>query len=491
MMDLPPFREDFIGLENLWQSQPPRLFRINPHKCHRFFNDRRTTKDNKVWRVIQGRVSSREYRRITQSLQCMIRYSQRLFPAFICMLDEFVNEEWLSLIDIGHKAFHRDHIVHQPQVALVLKRLFDEVRFDPSNNIYAARMYDCFYSDFPYRYWRKSGCGKPLISLLDITAFMLAEGSRELDYLYHFAESLGIPRESLMIDGKTSRYNLKKFMIWRQIAYNAGITAALYHDIGYPVQFLSTLEKAVNHSSFGNLLANLNAGGVSRYFDSNLCLIPFKAYSYGGSFPFPHNVYSDYEQGLGEALRDTHGLPGALTFLYLNNEVREFEMHRENLYGLLTMEIAALAIVMHDMLKIYGSAAQVKTKKGICTYTMSSKRPYMRLSFSKDPLSFLLTLADQIQAYGRANSIFDVMDFCRTSDAVLMQMEERITETRIRWDPEELSLKITYCFGKQSPLARVQQVREFNPKTEAEYYDPFTGYLDYSDLFSKVALGVE
>lgn len=483
------FTEDLQSLLHLWKGQPPKLFRIDPSRYNRIFTKYGLVNNVKAYKALTKHIPPYQHGRIMQSLHCMLLHSVRLFPAFTCMLSEFINEEWLSLVDIGHKPFHRDHIVHQPQVALVLKRLFHEVCYDPASNA-IANMLTKHKELLPYvssPCWIDGKKRRPMVSLLDLTAFTFAEGARELDYLFSFAESQGIRKKALTLDRDDPA---EAFLLWKRISYNAGITAALYHDIGYPVQFLSTLGKAVDHSSFGKLLSNINAQGLSNYFRNNLCLMPLKAYSHRDSFPFPHNFYNEYEECLGEALRETHGLPGALTFLYLNNEVREFDMHRENPLNLLTMEMAALAIVMHDMLKIYGSADRLKTKTGHQLYSMCPKRPYLRLSFSKDPISFLLTLADQIQAYGRPNSHFEVSGRRRKTNIVLMHMEERITETQVQWDPTDQSLGITYCFDENHPLPNVKQSNEFNPKTEAEYYDPFTGYLDYHDLFSRVVLGV-
>src|SRR5690606_19673947 len=54
-----------------------------------------------------------------------------------------------------------------------------------------------------------------------------------------------------------------------------------------------------------------------------------------------------------KALTLTHGLPGALGFLHLNDCVRQYPSQRESPLHLLCTEWVAAAIMMHDMSKIY------------------------------------------------------------------------------------------------------------------------------------------
>ncbi len=497
------FRFDKKGIDSLWDGPPPRLFRINPVKYRQFFVKNPEKDNTKALREMRKRLPRKNFETVRCHLHAMLRYSTRLFPCFPRLLNEFVNEEWLSVVDF-HKPFHRDHIVHQPQVALIVKKLLKQVRFSPDDNRLAADFKEWVIKHVKCGELRdlatdkKGGKG---FTLWDLSAFHIANGDRELDYLFHFAESLGMEKHRFRLGDGNDMY---AFLFWKEVVYHACVTAGLYHDIGYPIQFLISLEKALTPNMFENLIAHWNAEAVKKYFRNHLCLTPFRAYKYDSRFPFPHTHYLQYDKALEEALQKTHGLPGALTYLYLNNQVRDWE-DGENPFGLLIMELAALAMTMHDMQKLYCDTDNDKPG------TVRVERPYMRLSFARDPVSFVVTLADQVQAFHRFNAAFSRIGKCEIAkrleksedkgiqrflecgvdrkaidEQALMKLESRIDSTELEFDTPGKRLKIVYLFPSDQTEAFVNELCTFIPKNNPLLFDPAYGFLDGRPLFDRI-----
>ena len=99
-------------------------FTIHPHakRFAPFYEIDRVKYDNALKEVdqlniskIKERFPQDEYRNVIRSVAFTHYYSNTFFPAYKILVNEFVNEEWLALVDY-HKKFHRDHIIHlQPR----------------------------------------------------------------------------------------------------------------------------------------------------------------------------------------------------------------------------------------------------------------------------------------------------------------------------------------------------------------------------------------
>ncbi|MDG4550616.1 MAG: hypothetical protein P9F19_15290 [Candidatus Contendobacter sp.] len=462
-------RQDTRTLARLWPGgRPPALFPIDPARYYALFPGNPAERVNASLKQIRKRLPANAFGDVLCSLDWLLRYSARLFPGFASVCGEFVNEDWLALVDY-HKNFHRDHIVHQGQTAVVVQTLLDGLKLDCDRHLLAQAYRDAWWTPLPER-----GC---YVTLRELAAYCLALGEDGSSYLMDYARELGVQPQWL--EPRTPGC----FWFWREVVYNAAVTAALYHDIGYPVQFLRGITRKVNRSRFTDLIQGGEVERVYELFDDPLCLMPFRGYRSNRRIGRSHAATPDINQAIGRALRESHGLPGGLTFLYLNHEVMDVRSERRNATGRLTIELAALAIVMHDMQRIYLGE---EVKREWTGQPLTPRRPHMRVAFRRDPVSFVLGVADQIQSYGRFHANFRSED-----DKVMLTLDQQVEGCRLEYEPSGEQLDIVYRYDKAHSGACLRQKVEWGPDEEADAFDPRLGFLDYAGLFDRIALGVE
>jgi hypothetical protein len=124
--------------------------------------------------------------------------------------------------------------------------------------------------------------------------------------------------------------------------------------------------------------------------------------------------------------------------------------------------------MMHDMQKFY--------EEGVSSEPMK----HLRVSLTRDPLSFLLTLIDQIQDFGRFSASFfrEIGSDKEKDEKVHIKYDVACHRVEIvRQTPSELAIK--YYFKRENDF-RVND--GFKKKEEKKYFDPRSGYLDYSAL---------
>jgi len=458
------FETDIPALMKLWPGgKAPRLFPIDPVKHYKLAGTTPSKEAIPSLNKLKTRLPPDAFGDVLGSLGFLLRYSDRVFPAFRCLLKEFVNDEWLALVDY-RKDFHRDHVVHQPQVALVAKRLLEELRFSRTAHPMAAAFGEAWWTPPPDR-------ADDTVTLRQLAAFMLARGSDVTRYLSDYAVDLGLAPQ--LVEPRTP----VAYWFWYEVVYDACVIGGLFHDIGYPVQFLQNVMRTINDSRFTELVRGGGADRIEELFDDPLCLMPFRGYQSRRGIARSHTMRDETGEAIGSALRETHGLPGALTFLHLNHEVMDIRDNERNAKGRLTMEMAALGMVMHDMRGIYaGKEKDLPLGK--------PARPYMRVSFERDPVSFVLSIADLIQSYGRFHSEFRM----KVKHPVLL-VKQRVKCVDLRRDGD--SLEIVYLYEMDQAAARLQQHTEFNPYEQARYFHPRLGYIDYDCLFDRITLGTD
>lgn len=454
--------KDMKSVWTLWQrGGVPKLFPVSPHRVLSLFENGILEHNKKCVSELKKRLPRDNYFDTVNSIRLLLHYGDFVFPGFRCVYGEFVTEEWLGLVDY-HKDFHRDHVVHQAQVGLVVKRLLTELVFDESHPLFPA-------------YWccRRSAAGVPAAqaSLLDLAAHVLARGGPDVQYLYDFADELGIPR------GRIEPCTPRSFWFWRGVIYDAAIIAGLFHDIGYPLSFLRTVSSKVEDGGFRGLLLGADAEAILDLFDDPLCLMPFRGYRSGRRRSLSHTLQPGLEKTMATALSHSHGLPGALTFLHLNHKVMDPARMTDSLRGRLVMEVAALAMTMHDMPKLYWPRSG-KQKQPTPAW------PYMRVAFDRDPVSFILTLADELQCYGRFNAIFEL----NVDDNPVLTCEQVVQYVRLEHEKDNLT--ITFAFRRKNWKARLYTEKD-NDELMVSHFDPRRGYLDYTSLFNGIRLQTE
>ena len=186
-----------------------------------------------------------------------------------------LNEEWLALVHY-HKAFHRDHIVHQAQEGIVVKKLLEQVSLSAVDHPLAKACRDAE--------WSGVRSSEELVTVQQLAAYVLALGDEGTTYLYSYARDLGVPEERLIPCTPAC------YWFWYPIIYNAAVTAALYHDIGYPVQFLQTVSRKIDDSRFTAIVRGGDPGRVYELFDDPLCLMPFRGYRSSRKIGLSHSA---------------------------------------------------------------------------------------------------------------------------------------------------------------------------------------------------------
>ena len=286
-----------------------------------------------------------------ESVQTRVKdYSTDYFPAYKLLFLDITCEDWLSLVDF-HKGFSRDHSVHQPLTAYIVSKILG-----------LGKSEDAF---------KISG-----VSILDKALDVLIDGTKT-QYLRTRLQQF---------DPDSPLLKTKDRDTWRAVFYQVAIITAMYHDIGYPWQFMDKMHEYLNDVGLlcGRLLEDSQQ--VDEYVDEHkdeLMLRPFYFQAEDGSRIFNKVLFE-------KCLHNTHGLPGALAYAFYNLEYQDKVISQKTGLIKFCQEWSCLAIMMHDMSKVYSK----------------SKELFPRLDFDNDPLSFIIALADTLEDFNRPNASF-------------------------------------------------------------------------------------
>jgi len=362
---------------------------------------------------------------ITQSLA--MNFSESSFPAYRFLLPDILVDDWLSIVDL-HKSNCRDHSIHQPLTSYIVFKLLGGGRSEDSFKI----------DDEP---------------LLDLCIKSLLKHDKS-NLIYEYAVSTCYNKA---ID-ITHHHNIA-YSVWKQLFYETAMKAAIFHDMGYPWQFINRINSSIKNSDFRFEEINTHSTQVLTNFANRLILAPFWGYQ---STRIPPSTWNDTLINLiSKSLTQTHGFPGALSFLYLNDLIRKYP--DENKYKLhqFSIEWAALGIMMHDMKNIYWG----NNKK-------QPENKFLRLSFDKDPLSCIICLADLLQEFERP---FVKLSFSNSSSN--FEYSYSCKQSSLR--QSNSLLEIYYHFRNDSFKA---VNKKFKQKEEFEFFDQKYGYLDFSSI---------
>jgi len=462
------------------ECEPPGVFapfiNVDPQNYKRLKNN--SSSPNIA--SLKERFGPKWFDRLSGAVGLTLRHSKKYFPAYSLLMNEVLNNEWLAAVDSSE--FHRDHVIHQPMSVYVGMSLLKgrDLSKEEDNDDSANRI---------------KFNGK---ILLEHCVYMMAE-SPKCKYLRDYLVQLGANPEIFFGDtmdpGKLKlKLDAQDYVEFRKWLFlDTFFLATLFHDFGYPWSFINKVhEKLKTHSPIENTIAQ-NSRRIAQQYSERLVLYPLKGYR-DGDITAPAPWSDDFYKLVEDSLSKTHGLPGAIALLHLNDVIRKYPIDDyDRPISRFCIEWAAMAVMMHDMIKMY---AKINDDG-----KLERNNPHLRLSLSRDPLSFMLTLTDLIQDFDRPDASFKMSAhrYSKTDEGKVfnqadfesvVNFDSRCRGVKLNWDPTNGLLKIIYYYKREGDFLKNRD--DDIPKNQLLYFDPIIGYLDYSDAgIKKVELSAE
>ena len=434
---------DYIRRNNRLMKVPPRLGYNLISVDIRKYREAERERGRNIgidWPSLRERTDAVTYQSIRTVFRRVMYYSQCYLPGYKFFWKDLLHKEWLSTVDWLN--YHRDHLIHQNLTAycgnVLLKggqNLNDTIRFRNDR------------------------------SLLDWTIEVICTHP-DSNYFREYALSLGI---SL---AKFDYANYRNRLFWKNIILNTLYAASLYHDAGYPWQYISKHSKNLRESDPLSNMSKADVKTLLEKYGNRLLFYPFRQYN-----SKINNISSkwkdQFEDIINEGLSELHGLRSAIAFLHINEKFRKYPDFKPNPYKTLIIDWAALIILMHDLPSLYG---RVKKREATGDYYYTLKNPQLRLKFTQDPLSCVLCLTDQIQDFQRFNAKFSPLIRNRS---VSLEYEIKGDSTYVDFDQHTGELLIRYIYP--NPINRFEK-RRFLRKENYKFFDPVNGYIDMSHV---------
>ncbi len=357
------------------------------------------------------------------------QFAINTFPPYKLLLPDVLMDDWLSIMG-PHQKRRRDHSLHQPLTAFIVSELLGGGAAGKGLTLQN---------------------GKTLLGEC-ARLFLEMPGTEYLRNYYLELYPQGLPPEGYIREN------------WaRAIFYHTAITAALFHDIGYPWQFLNKVGCSIEMvNKEGGGIQQSSGNGIYDQIKDRLLIYPFYGYS-DTPQKKPTTLWDrEVESLIGAAYTRTHGFPGALAYMYLNDAVRKF-MGDHNLKQAecrFIQDWATVGIMMHDMVgQYYGK-------------NNGPDEPRYKLSIEKDPLSCLIAIADILEEFGRPLAKYTAQD-----DKVETRFEYPCNLTRV--EVTDNVLEITYLYDSKSEKAANEPWRK---KEVEDYFRVPSGYIDLSGI---------
>jgi hypothetical protein len=425
---------NYIGYSNTRNYFPKNIFpfvSIDKNKYKELEKIQRNNKNSVgiAFIELQKRVSEKYFQKVYPAQSSALNFSQRSFPPYRFLLMEILADDWLSIVD-WHKKHCRDHALHQPLTAYIVHKLLGGGISSKSLKIGNSNLLDLSVSNILQ--WGKS------------------------NYIKEYLLDIGVnPKSALLKDTPIGR------VFWKNLFYETALVAAIFHDMGYPWQYINRLNHNLNTADFSSNNSITNAEHIYDCFKNRLILYPFNGYK-SINKNVPCNWEKELLQLISTSLSKTHGFPGALGFLYLNDFIREFPPKKEQPFHQFSIDWASLGIMMHDFKDIYHGVNN----------DSPPDNSHMRLEFDKDPLSCIISLADVLEEFERPNVLPKPNKLSSN-----LKYNSHCKSSEIYFDNGELN--ITYKFDTSKAAA---EKRVYMQKDEYEYFNPDLGYLDFSSI---------
>ena len=383
-------------------------------------------------RRLKRRTSVDYYNRILAAQTEAQNFAINNFPPYKLLLPDVLMDDWLSVVG-PHQKGRRDHSLHQPLTAFIVSELLGGGIKGKGLEI------------------------EPQKTLLDecVRMFLEMPGTEYLRDYYVDLYPNGLPPKGYIRES------------WaRSVFYHTAIIAAIFHDIGYPWQFLNKVETHIDMvNSEGIEAYDTTCKSILTYIKDRLLAYPFYGYS---EIPMDRPTLSwekDIDGLVDSAYRKTHGFPGALAFMYLNDAVRKFmgTMNIKQAECRFIQDWATVGIMMHDMVGLYYGREK------------RPDQPRFKLEVDKDPLSCIIAMADILEEFGRP-----LAKNCVYNKGIITRFDYPCNQTEVVINNK--TLEITYKYKLKSEKVRNEKWR----KDEIEdYFRVPSGYIDLS------AIGIE
>lgn len=382
--------------------------------------------DNKIadtFQELRQRMGKKYFKNVLLSQICALDYAALQFPFYGFMLTEDLSDDWLAIVDF-HKKYARDHSLHQPLTAYVVAQMLG---FGDSSKSLAIPATPGNLLDF---------CVKTILT------------EKSAHYILESARKYGLS-EKLLVDCEIA------WEFWKGLFYQTAVLSALFHDIGYPWQYVDRVGLALRKSVTTLHQSDNIVNKIIEDFKDRMVFLPLRNYQ------LVHDnepvFEKDYLFKLVSAALETHGFPGGIAFLILNDAIRRSsitsplaKMHS------FAIEWAAMGIFMHDM-------------EGQHTKSF----PKLKVSFCQDPMSSLISLADYLEEFNRPK----------------VQFKSKIKESRMKYGFDCSSVDINVDSNGimhvdmeyRSNTSKVVAV-SFKSKETENYFNPSSGYVDLMPL---------
>jgi hypothetical protein len=242
----------------------------------------------------------------------------------------------------------------------------------------------------------------------------------------------------------------------------------VFHDLGYPWQYAERLQSNLFGMNSPSITTNRSATQVFDEYEHRLLMHALRGYKKQDAAS-PSRWASEIVQLTDVALSQTHGFPGALGFLHLNDAIRKYPIREQSPLHLLCVEWVAVAIMMHDLGKIYWGKDRLGGE--------SPTNPSLRLSFDRDPLSSIVTLADVLQEFNRPTAKFGQTNGIGLNDQVVISYESVCSETELELDGAAMTIRYKM---KDDDSRRIK--RKSIADDQHCYFDRASGFLNMESI---------
>lgn len=416
----------------------PNCFEIAGVISHREFSllQNKYDKDgdgvDRALNSLRQRTTPEYFRRVYRAQTGALSYSKKVFPTYKFIMPDALSDDWLSTVDWHKKYPTWDHSLHQTLTAYIVANLLGNGKEEDAFALPRDR------------------------NLLGFCSEKMLAGPR-MQYFRNYAKSMGFDFDEMQPDV------LRQWA--KDVFYEASVISALFHDMGYPWEYVNRLAKSIEAAEYSESMNMVcNALLTKDSIKNRLLIYPFYGYSETimrhASTQMERKVLGLIERGL----RETHGMPGAIGFMCLNDRIQRYHQipsFKEASYRLI-LDWAAVGIMMHDMVGLYWDDKDKKTPKN----------SLLRLSFDLDPLSSIVAMADILEEFYRPYA-----NFKKKVSKVDLTYEFPCVKTEMFLQDTTLHIRYLYKQNKDAALNKKRRIDEVN-----SYFAPANGFIDLSTL---------